>query len=67
MPYNELLLKLQENPHAYYHILIANADTVLLEVAINKQVKVAEDLGMTTSKFSVVAQILKEFSNARIS
>lgn len=65
MNYQQLLQELKDNPQSFYHILIANADVVLLEIAINKQIKVADDLQMTTSKLSIVTQILKEFSNAR--
>ncbi len=65
LTYQELIQELQStkpNPR-YYHTLIENSQTILLQIAIQSQRIVAEDLKMTTSKLSNIVCILKEYAD----
>ena len=64
--FNELLSKLHEtepqpNP-LYYHLLIENADIILLEVSKRNQGVVAKDLKMSLPKFSALMSVLREYA-----
>jgi len=64
--FNELLAQLhdttpQPNP-LYYHILLENADIVVLEVAKRNQGVVAKDLKMSLTKFSSIMSVLREYA-----
>jgi len=64
--FNDLLAKLhdtkpQPNP-LYYHLLIENADIILLEVAKRNQGVVAKDLKMSLTKFSAIMSVLREYA-----
>ncbi len=64
--FEDLLIKLhktepQPNPN-YYHILLDNADIILLEVAKRNQGVVAKDLDMSYSKLSILMSVLREYA-----
>ena len=64
--FEDLLIKLhntepQPNPN-YYHILLENADVVLLEIAKVGQDNVSKRLGMPYPKLSQLKDLLKEYA-----
>ncbi len=63
MTYDELLTYLKQPRHDYYVQLLLSADEIIKQTKTRPNYIIAEELNLTTSKFSAIFKMLEAYND----